>query len=120
GYDLVFGTGADLTARLKQTIEMKRGNYRLSWYTPAAQGAGGATAGFVNAQENVQSSAVEFRAGAKEGDWNRAFIRFTLSEDSEVTVGFQRPTGTTTSIRVGAPMLERVPDLPDEFLLGPF
>ncbi|MGC4087106.1 MAG: hypothetical protein QM756_04220 [Polyangiaceae bacterium] len=120
GYSLVFGVngacstaacGWQTGAAFTQTLVLKPGTYRLSWY--AKRSEFGATASFPRVRPAGASSQIGvFGAGRASGDansWNRYFAFFKIVTEGSYEVGFAADTTPMpTSVKLAAPMLESV------------
>lgn len=131
-YSLQFGSGATTSVRMSQTIDLKPGSYRLSWYTPDSAGS---NAGFVTAAANSITSDPTGGTAPVFGAWGRRFITFNVaamdgSTSTPVTVGFApcapaltgcpALSASNANFKVAGPMLEKLPDVQGTYALTPF
>jgi hypothetical protein len=125
-YDIEFGedgsycSGSDTCgfqdgAELAQTLELRPGRYRFSWYEWVPEGAG--TRDLWVVRDSMGALASELSGvvddlGSEE--WTRPFVEFDVDSKKLVTVGFRQHQEEVASIRVAAPMLEIVGSSADE------
>ena len=125
GYNLTFGVNSSSTSAAIQSVAVKEGLYRLTWYTKESGTSGGAAAGLVrdlapNCNAPTQpicqvESGVE--STTPTNGWFRRYVVFRVASPQTIRVGFGKVAGTVT---VSAPMLEQLADIDTDQALKAF
>jgi len=125
GYDLKFGVNSSSTSAAIQSVVVKEGLYRLTWYTKESGTSGGAAAGLVRDLApncNVPTQPIcQVESGVESttatNGWFRRYVLFRVASPQTIRVGFGKVAGTVT---VSAPMLEHLADIDTDQALKAF
>jgi hypothetical protein len=126
GFELEFGEASTAQSAIVQSVDLRAGTYRFTWYTKEGieSGAfvGGSSAATLRGDDITITDGTDVTdivPAPETGGWNRRFLAFRVPTNQNVRIGFGLPASGTT-VTVAAPMLEALPNLPESFALAPF